>query len=144
MGDEWTEAATTTHQDHVIAHVIGATVLGYFSLGGAVHLLLDIGFLWKIYVDGEMGLLPHPVATAELEVDEEALAQIKHDIDLLLRGNVEASRLERLLPINVPSPITGVELLVRGDEYKMVLEGESGTVQIQTSVSDDSIQVTEG
>lgn len=144
MGDEWTEAATTTHQDHVIAHVIGATVLGYFSLGEAIHLLLDIGFLWKIYVDGEMGLLPHPVATAELEVDDEALAQIKHDIDLLLRGNVEASRLARLLPISVPSPITGVALLVRGDEYKLVLEGERGTVQIQTSVSDDSIQVTEG
>ncbi|HET6670134.1 MAG TPA: hypothetical protein VFH15_07850 [Pyrinomonadaceae bacterium] len=143
MREEWTEAATTTHQDHVIAHVIGATVLGYFSLGETVHLLLDIGFLWKIYVDGEMGLLPHPVATAELEVDDEARAQIKHDIDLLLRGNVEASRLARLLPINVTSPITGVELQVRGEEYKLVLEGESGTVQILTSVSDGSIQVTE-
>ena len=27
---EWTVAETNTHQDHVIAHVIGATVVGYF------------------------------------------------------------------------------------------------------------------
>ena|SRR5580765_3243553 len=144
MDNGWEEAATTTHQDHVIAHVIGTTVLGYFSLGEAVHLLLDIGFIWKIYVDGEMGLLPHPVATAELEVADEALAQIKLDIDLLLRGGVETSRIERLLPLNVASPITGVEVFVRGDEHKLVLECETGVVRVQTSVSDDSIQVVEG
>ena len=141
--DEWTEAATTTHQDHVIAHVIGTTVLGYFSLGEAVHFLLDIGFIWKIYVDGEMGLLPHPVATPELEIEDEALAQIKLEIDLLLRGGDETSRLARLQPLNAASPITGVEVFVRGDEHKLVLECETGVLQVQTSVSDDSIQVTE-
>jgi hypothetical protein len=143
MDNSWTEAATTTHQDHVIAHVIGATVLGYFSLGEAVHLLLDIGFIWKIYVDGEMGLLPHPVATAELEVEDEALAQIKLEIDLLLRGGVDTSRLARLQPLNVASPITGVEVFVRGDEHELVLECETGVVRVQTSASDDSIQVAE-
>lgn len=143
MDNGWTEAATTTHQDHVIAHVIGTTVLGYFSLGEAVHLLLDIGFIWKIYVDGEMGLLPHPVATAELEVEDEALEQIKLEIDLLLRVGVDTSRLARLTPVHVASPITGVELFVRGDEHKLVLECENGSVRIQTSVSDDSIQVGE-
>ena len=143
MDNGWTEAASTTYQDHVIAHVIGTTVLGYFSLGEAVHLLLDIGFIWKIYVDGEMGLLPHPVATAELEVEDEALAQIKLEIDLLLRGGGDTSRLARLTPVHVASPITGVELFVRGDEHKLVLECETGSVRIQTSASDDSIQVGE-
>jgi hypothetical protein len=143
MDNGWTEAATTTHQDHVIAHVIGTTVLGYFSLGEAVHLLLDIGFIWKIYVDGEMGLLPHPVATAELEVEDEALAQIKLEIDLLLRGGVDTSGLARLQPLNVASAITGVEVFVCGDEHKLVLECETGVVQVQTSASDDSIQVAE-
>ena len=98
MTDEWIEAATTTHQDHVIAHVIGTTVLGYFVLRDAIHLLLDIGFVWKIYVDGEMGLLPHPVAVAELEVDEESLAQLKVDIDLLLNGGDE-SQLKQFIPL---------------------------------------------
>ena len=143
MDNDWEEAGTTTHQDHVIAHVIGTTVLGYFSLAEALHLLLDIGFIWKIYVDGEMGLLPHPVATAELEVEEEALAQIKLEIDLLLRGGVDTSRLARLKPLKVDSPITGVEVFVRGAEYKLVLECETGVVRIQTSASDDSIQVAE-
>ena len=142
MDNGWEEAATTTHQDHVIAHVIGTTLLGYFSLGEAVHFLLDIGFIWKIYVDGEMGLLPHPVAIAELEIEDEALAQIKLEIDLLLRGD-ETSRLTRLLPLNAASPITGVEVFVRGDEHKLVLECETGVLQVQTSVSDDTIQVTE-
>lgn len=143
MRDEWTEAATTTHQDHVIAHVIGTTVLGYVKLEEAVHLLLDIGFIWKIYVDGEMGLLPHPVAVAELEVEDEALAQIKLDVDLLLRGGDE-SALARFLPIRVTSPITSVQVFVRGTEHKLLLEGETGAIQIQTSVSDDLIQVREG
>ena len=143
MDNSWEEAATTTHQDHVIAHVVGTTVLGYFSLGEAVHLLLDIGFIWKIYVDGEMGLLPHPVATAELEVEDEPLTQIKLEIDLLLRGGVDKSRLTRLQPLNVASPITGVEVFMRGDEHKLVLECETGVVRIQTSASDDSIQVAE-
>ena len=64
----WTEIETSKHQDHVIAHVIGATVLGWVVAGEAAHLLLDIGFLWTIYLDGEMNLLPQGVAIAEVEV----------------------------------------------------------------------------
>ncbi len=142
LDNGWTEAATTTHQDHVIAHVIGTTVLGYFKLGEAVHLLLDIGFIWKIYVDGEMGLLPHPVAVAELEVDDESLAQIKLDVDMLLEGG-DASAPTCFSPIKLTSPITAVQVFVRGNERKVSLEGETGAVQIHTSVSDDSIQVRE-
>ena len=58
----WIASETTKHQDHVIAHVLGATVLGWFIAGEAAHLLLDIGFLWTIYLDGEMNLLPQGVA----------------------------------------------------------------------------------
>ena len=66
----WTELETSTHQDHVIKHVIGATVLGWCVAGEAAHLLLDIGFLWTIYLDGEMNLLPQGVAIGELDGDE--------------------------------------------------------------------------
>lgn len=44
MDETWEPAETNTHQDHVIAHVIGSTVLGYLILADAIHLLLDIGF----------------------------------------------------------------------------------------------------
>jgi len=81
---EWSEKDTTTHQDHVIAHVLGATVLGYFIHDEALYVLLDIGFIWMIYVDGEMGLLPHPVAVGELDAGEEKRSEIQSDIELLL------------------------------------------------------------
>ncbi|MDQ3472471.1 MAG: hypothetical protein M3447_01915 [Acidobacteriota bacterium] len=144
MTDEWSEAATTTHQDHVIAHVIGTTVLGYFVLRDAIHLLLDIGFVWKIYVDGEMGLLPHPVAVAELEVAEHLLAQLKVDIDLLLKGGDELQLLTHFVPLTRRWPITEVELFDRDNERKLSLTGETEIIEIQTSMKDESIQLKEG
>lgn len=143
MTDGWREAATTTHQDHVIAHVIDTTVLGYFVLGDAIHLLLDIGFVWKIYVDAEMGLLPHPVAVAELDVDEELLAQLKVDIDLLLKGGDEVERLTHFVSLTNSSPITEARVFDRDNERKLLLTGETGVIEIQMSMKDDSIQLIE-
>lgn len=143
MTDGWIEAATTTHQDHVIAHVIDTTVLGYLVLRDAIHLLLDIGFVWKIYVDGEMGLLPHPVAAAELEVKGELLAQLKVDIDLLLKGGDESQLLRHFVPLTSTWPITEVQVFERDNERKLLLQGESGIIEIKTSITDDSIQLTE-
>src|SRR2546421_5174413 len=94
---DWTECETTTHQDHVIAHVLGATVLGWFIAGEAAHLLLDIGFLWTIYLDGEMNLLPQGVALSEMEADEVSSADktaLTFDADLLLSVGREASDLK--------------------------------------------------
>jgi hypothetical protein len=142
--DGWTEAATTTHQDHVIAHVIGTTALGYFLLRDAIHLLLDIGFVWKIYVDGEMGLLPHPVAVAELEVDDTSRAQLKVEIDLLLKGGDGSQLLSLFVPLTSIWPITEVHVFDLDNERKLVLEGETGIIEIRTSMKDDSIQLTEG
>jgi hypothetical protein len=94
----WTELETSTHQDHVIKHVLGATVLGWCIAGEAAHLLLDIGFLWTIYLDGEMNLLPQGVAISELEggeltsVDRTELA---FDADMLLAEGREATDLKR-------------------------------------------------
>ena len=68
----WTPAETNKHQDHVIAHVIGATPLGYFIHDETAYVLLDIGFIWNIYLDMEMGLVPQVMAFSELGVDEES------------------------------------------------------------------------
>lgn len=144
LDNTWEEAATTTHQDHVIAHVIGTTVVGYFVLRDSIHLLLDIGFVWKVYVDAEMGLLPHPVAVAELEVDEELLAQLKVEIDLLLNGGDESELLTHFVPLASSWPITEVHVFDRDNERKLLLTGETGVLEIQTSMTDDSIQLLEG
>ena len=91
MTSAWSPKDTTTHQDHVIAHVLGATVLGYFIVDEALYILLDIGFIWTVFLDGEMGLLPHPVVMSELQIASAIKEEIKADIDFLL-GNYVAAR----------------------------------------------------
>ena len=114
MTESWESADTTTHQDHVIAHVIGTTVLGYLLQPDAVHLLLDIGFIWKIYVDGEMGMLPHPVAVAEIDLTEDERKQIAADIDSLLRDGSDANPLGILKTFTVDCRIEEVEFFRNG------------------------------
>src|SRR5882724_2349928 len=95
---EWIQIETNTHQDHVIKHVLGATVLGWLIAGEAAHLLLDIGFLWTIYLDGEMNLLPQGVAIPELDAAELTAAdkaELAFDAQLLLSEGPEAAGLKR-------------------------------------------------
>ena len=110
----WTVAETNKHQDHVIAHVIGATPLEYFIHDETAYLLLDIGFIWNIYLDMEMGLVPERVALSELAVDPA----------LLQRTNVACG------------PIESVELFEDGQDRRLVLNCEQGSVFIDTSLSD--------
>ena len=113
----WTAAETNTHQDHVIAHVIGATPLGYFIWDETAYIVLDIGFIWNIYLDMEMGLVPHGLAISELEADDEKKKEFSEV------RNVESS------------PIESVELFEDGDERRLVLNCETGTLVIETSLS---------
>lgn len=137
MNESWSPAETTTHQDHVIAHVQGTTVLGFFTTHETVHLLLDIGFLWKVYVDGEMGLLPHPVAVSELEVNDEMRTQIKTDVDRLLRDGRSAGSLLFITPCPVDCLIEEVEMLESGEKKKLILSGEAADLELETSISGD-------
>jgi len=109
----WTTAETNKHQDHVIAHVIGATPLEYFIHDETAYVLLDIGFVWNIYLDMEMGLVPERLAISELGVE----------VDMLQRTNVECG------------PIESVEVFEDGEERRLVLNGEQGLLTIQTSLS---------
>src|SRR3712207_7818889 len=52
---------TLFRSDHVVAHVLGATALGYFIVEDAAYVLLDIGLIWTIYTSGEMALMPQRV-----------------------------------------------------------------------------------
>jgi hypothetical protein len=135
----WIPKDTTNHQDHVIAHVLDATFLGYFVFEEALYILLDIGFIWIIFVDGEMSLLPHPLWVSELELDGAAKEQIKADIDLLLRE--EASGLSRLKAVPVQCEIKDVSFFAAGEERRLLITGEPGNLAIETSLITGEIQV---
>jgi hypothetical protein len=108
----WRPAETNTHQDHVIAHVIGATVLAYFVWDETAYLLLDIGFIWNIYLDLEMGLRPQTLALAEMEMDED---------------------LRRWEHVAMASPIQSVDVFESEDGRRLVLNCEATTITLETS-----------
>lgn len=148
MANVWTPKDTTTHQDHVIAHVLGATFLGYFVFDEVLYILLDIGFVWTIFLDGEMGLLPHPVAVSELEIENEIKEQIKSDIDKLLS---ESALPESLLRMNLapdadnkPCRITEVGFFADGESRLLLIAGEEANVRIETSLATAEVQVYAG
>ena len=109
----WTAAETNKHQDHVIAHVIDATPLEYFIHDETAYVLLDIGFIWNIYLDMEMGLVPQALAVAELN----ELRDFVDQADDTSTG-----------------PIETVELFENGDERRLVLNCESRKLLVETSL----------
>lgn len=136
----WTPQDTNTHQDHVIAHVLGATFLGYFVFDEALYVLLDIGFIWTIFLDGEMGLVPHPVAVSELEIDTEAKDEIKKDVDLLLSDG-DPEGLLRFHQPPIPCHIKEVSFFANGEQRRLVIEGEEGNIAVETSLATAAILV---
>ena len=140
MISAWTPKDTTTHQDHVIAHVLGATFLGYFVFDEALYVLLDIGFIWTIFLDGEMGLLPHPVAVSELEMGEAAKERIKAEIDLLLRDGSQEDEALLKLPL-VPCQIKDISFFASGARRRLIITGEEGDIEIETSLTTAEILV---
>ena len=143
MLEDWQAKDTSTHQDHVIAHVLGARALGYFVCDEAVYILLDIGFLWMIFRDGEMGLLPHPVAAAELETTEPIKDQIKADIALLLGNGDTAEQLQFIHEI-ASCEINEVNFFERGEQRLLLISCEAATLAIETSLATPEIQISIG
>ncbi len=141
---DFTQIETTTHQDHVIAHVIGAIVLGWLIAGEAAHLLLDIGFLWTIYLDGEMNLLPQGVAIPEMDADELSSAdknELVFDAQLLLDEGCEATGLKRFIASPVECLVVAVEVLAANSERRIVIRGEIASIQVETSLQDAGITI---
>ena len=140
----WTEIETSTHQDHVIKHVIGATVLGWAVVGEAAHLLLDIGFLWTIYLDGEMNLLPQGVAISELEADDLNSAdrvELALEADRLLSEGRQATDLSHFSAAPGECLIQRVEVLGLDSRKRIVLIGEDATINIETSIDTADVHV---
>ena len=141
---EWSPLETTTHQEHVIKHVIGATVLGWFIAGEAAHLLLDIGFLWTIYLDGEMNLLPQGVAISELDADElngADKATLVFDAELLLNEGREATGLKRFMAAPNECLIEAVDIQGSKSRRRLVIQGELENLIIESSIEAGEINV---
>ena len=135
---------TTTHQDHVIKHLLGTTVLGWIIAGEAAHLLLDIGFLWTIYLDGEMNLLPQGVAISELDADEATSAdktEMAFDAELLFSEGYDAQGLKRFTPARTECLITSVEVFGSDSRRRLVIHGEAASIEIETSLADGAIAI---
>jgi hypothetical protein len=148
MSESWQLRDTTSHQDHVIAHVVGATVLGYWVLDEVLYLLLDIGFVWIVFLDCQMTLLPHPVAVSELDITDDGRNEIKADIDLLLGDNISAETLARIKPppLNCQSDacqITRVDFAELGEQRRLLVHGERASLSIEMSLSTAEIRVYE-
>jgi len=137
----WTPRDTTTHQDHVIAHIVGATGLGYFVFEEALYVLLDIGFVWTIFLDGEMSLLPHPVAIKEMEIDEQIREEIKADVTLLLGDHSSAEKLLRMKRPPLELQIEDVSFFERDEQRRLLLEGEEGNLAIESSLTTAEIRL---
>jgi hypothetical protein len=138
---QWLTEATSTHQDHVIAHVLGTTVLGYFVLDEALHVLLDMGFIWTIYLDGQMVLLPQTAALQELDVAAEVRSQLGREIELLDRDGSGALGLERFTAAPVDCLITEVGFFSSDDCRRLILVGEGAQLAIETSLATAEIGV---
>lgn len=141
MSQDWTPQETGTHQDHVIAHVIGATVMGFYRTDQAIHILLDIGFIWTIYVDGEMGLLPQPVALSELEVDADTRTRLREDVQLLQTDGRDAQGLTEFTAATVDCLIVEVCFDARGVERRILIRGEEASLAIETSLATGEVRV---
>ena len=127
----WTAAETNTHQDHVIAHVIGATPFAHFIWDETAYLLLDIGFIWNIYLNMEMGLVPQTMAITELEADDALKSELRSDIDRLMHGESPV----RMTAVDQATPIESVELFESEDNRRLVLNCEQGEVVIETQMN---------
>ena len=123
-------------------------MLGYWILDEVLYLLLDIGFVWIVFLDGQMTLLPHPVAVSELETEDNVRSAIRADIDLLLGDNaaVETLSFVKPPPLSCQSDacqIRGVEFLELDDRRRVLVHGERASLNIETSLSTAEILVNE-
>src|ERR1041385_1214637 len=145
--ESWLPLETSTYEDHVIKHVLGATVLGWVVLDDAMHLLLDVGLLWTIYVNGEMSLMAQGVAIQDLKSDTLSSAevmQLSDDAERLISEGREATDLVRFVSAPVEARIISVDVFPADAQRRIVIVGESAGIKIETSLGRSSFAIEAG
>ena len=140
---DWADAALSTYQDHVVAHVVGARVLGHFVRDEALHLVLDINFVWTIFVDGEMLLRHERLALSELGLADDERAAFEAEFDALHEGEAAAASLSLTRRAPPGCAIRGVELYASGERRKLIVRGEAAGLSVETDVSTGGIEVAD-
>jgi hypothetical protein len=140
---DWSKAETSRHHDHVVAHVVGATVLGYFVRADALYLLLDIGFIWIVYLDAEMGLVPESLAISELETDANFCDSVAADADALRSQRAQADALAVMCAAPAGCLVEEVAVCERGTRRRLFVRGETSSLVIETSIDTGEIVVKE-
>jgi hypothetical protein len=102
--------------------------------------VLDIGFIWIVYLDGQMGLLPVSLAMAELEVAEASRTEISAELDQLFAGE-PSTAFKWVIPIPVECRLDEVSLYDRDEERRIALLGEGASLAIETSIATAKIAV---
>ena len=133
---------TTAHQDHVIAHVLGATVLGHFVFDETLYLILDIGFIWRIYLDGEMDLLPGTLAIQESEADERLKQKLKRDVELLLSQNFPGVETQEITRVPFECLIEEVAFFHDDDKRRLVLHADDNDLVIESCLQMREFKIT--
>lgn len=142
MTDGWTQTPTSRYQDHVIAHVVDATALGYFIIEDALYVVLDIALIWTLYTSGEMALMPQRVVVSDLEVEDGVKAELVRDVERLHAGETETLERMQLLPAEFP--VRDVKLYERGERRRLIIEGESESLCIESLPHEGSIRFIKG
>lgn len=142
MMHEWSPAAVSRYQDHVIAHVLGATALGYFIIDDAAYVLLDIALIWTIYTSGEMALMPQAVVISDLYADEKVKMELLADIDRLHQGETE--RLAHMSLMPAAFLINDVSIYEKGERRRVtLLASEDAGFTLEGSTETGEIHVKE-
>lgn len=137
--DEWSPLATSRYQDHVIAHIVGATALGYFIIDDAAYVLLNIALIWTIYTSGEMTLMTQAATIDDLEIEESLKAELLADVERLHQGKRESLTRMRALPIECL--ISGLNIYEQDERRRVLVEGEGTSLVIESSVETGEIRV---
>ena len=135
--ESWLPFETSTYQDHVIKHVLGATVLGWVVIEDAMHILLDVGLLWTVYVNAEMSLMAQGVAIEDLESDElshDQILQLTSDAQRLISEGRDAAGLAQFVSAPVECTITAVDVFAAEAQRRIMIVGESAEIEIETSL----------
>ncbi|HYJ46614.1 MAG TPA: hypothetical protein VEV81_08360 [Pyrinomonadaceae bacterium] len=141
MSSEWLPLETGRHQDHIIAHVLGATALGYFEFDQAAHILLDIGFFWTIFIDGEMALVLQSLAIKEFELEADLKSALSEDVQALQSGVRDNDDLSCLVRAPAGCLIKEVGVYAREESRRILITGEEASLEIIGSLSSGEILI---
>ena len=138
---EWAQQETDNYQDHVIEHVKGTTVLGFFIADEAIHLLLDIGFILTVYTDGQMALRIQSLCVSELPIEGYVKAELLNDVQLLHDEGRGAEGLAWMTPAPADCVIAEVSIYAQDDRRRVLLTGEDESLLIETALGTGEISV---